>query len=89
MNEKQISVIRCAYADLQGVLQAEEAEQLNASITDTIDTIAIRETVAELKESFPFLVESDEESSDVDFVADYSIHEAYSEGLNQVGAGND
>ena len=50
MSKEQIQAIKCAYADLVGVLQAEEQEALN-----TIDTGAISLTVGELEDAFPDL----------------------------------
>ena len=62
MTPEQIAAIKCAYADLQGVLQAEDQGQF-----DAIDTHAIRQTISEMSDAFSFLeVEDDIDGDEMD-----------------------
>lgn len=55
MNNQQITALKCAYTDLQGVLQADTTER--GMLGQYIDTQSIEATVFELEYAFPFLNE--------------------------------
>jgi hypothetical protein len=55
MTEDQVTAIKCAYADLQAVLQAEDQSTLEG-----IDTHSIRQTLSDLTDAFSFLDDADD-----------------------------
>lgn len=57
MNNQQITALRCAYADLQGVLQSDKDE--GGTLGQYINIQTIELTLAELEDTFPFLANDD------------------------------
>ena len=53
MNNSQITAVKCAYAALQGMIQADDNA---AGLLDLyIDIDAAKKTIKELEDAFPFL----------------------------------
>jgi len=87
LNEEQISAVKCALADLQGIIQAKESDQI---LNDVVDFDAIYDTISELESTFEEVLADDSNISIDDEIGDGMTDvETDADTLKNAGWGDD